>query len=71
MTDIVLEALNRAAEEHTPEDIDAIIAFLRKSQAAYSAGKKPEKEGGEVTAAELTDLIKIERKATPGFKRRI
>lgn len=59
MMDPVLEALNRSAEEHTPEDIDAIIAFLRKSYHAYVAGEKPKKEGDGVDVAAV---LKIEPK---------
>jgi hypothetical protein len=44
MNDPVFEALNRAAEEVTPQDIDDIIAYLRRSRKDYESGVKPKKE---------------------------
>ena len=44
MSDPVFEALNRAAEEVTPQDIDDIIAYLRRSRKDYESGVKPKKE---------------------------
>lgn len=55
MSDPVLEALNRAAEEVTPADIDKIIAYLRK---ARTGGKAPTKSG-----AEPVDLVEKLRAA--------
>lgn len=68
MSDPVLEALNRAADEHTPEDLVNIIAFLRRGKANFDGGKKPEKEGADV---DVVSLLKITPKASPGFKKRI
>lgn len=71
MSDPVLEALNRAADETTPEDIERIIAYLRKSRAQYEGGAKPKKEGA-ASAEELIKALAISPpKASPGFKRRI
>ncbi|HEX9613646.1 MAG TPA: hypothetical protein VGA05_08530 [Candidatus Bathyarchaeia archaeon] len=67
MNDPVLEALNRSAEEVTPQDIDQIIAYLRKSKKDFESGAKPKKKGG-------IDLMKALNigvaKTTPGFVRR-
>jgi len=57
MSDPVLEALNRAADEVTPEDIDTIIAYLRKSRRDFDAGLKPKKE--------TPDLMEAIRKSVP------
>jgi hypothetical protein len=43
MSDPILETLNRSAEEITPEDIDVIIAYMRKQRANFEAGVKPKK----------------------------
>jgi hypothetical protein len=43
MTDPVLEALNRAAEEVTPADIDIVIDYLRKAKGQWDRGEKPKK----------------------------
>jgi len=43
MSDPVFEALNRAAEEVTPSDLDYSIAHLRKHRKDYEAGVKPKK----------------------------
>ena len=53
--DPVLEALNRAAEEVTPDDIDRIIAYLRRSRGAYERGEKPKKSD----APELSKLLNL------------
>lgn len=69
--DPVLEALNRAAEECSPQDIDNVIAYLRKSRAAWENGEKPKKND----APALTDLLKQHGvspvKVTGTFIRRI
>jgi hypothetical protein len=57
MDDPVLEALNRAADEVTPVDIDNIIAYLRKQRANFEAGVKPKKE-----TVNLVEALKIEPK---------
>ncbi len=66
MNDPVFEALNRAAEEVTPQDIDDIIAYLRRSRKDYESGVKPKKE--EVN---LVKALKIETSKTVGPVRRI
>ena len=66
MNDPVFEALNRAAEEVTPQDIDDIIAYLRRSRKDYESGVKPKKE--EVN---LVKALKIETIKTVGPVRRI
>jgi hypothetical protein len=67
MDDPVNEALNRAALEVTPVDIDNIIAFLRKSKASYEKGEKPKKEG---EGFDVLAALNVVPKASPGFKRR-
>lgn len=66
MSDPVFEALNRAADEVSPQDIDDIIAYLRKSRKDYESGVKPKKE--EVN---LVKALKIETSKTVGPVRRI
>jgi len=67
MQDPILEALNRSAEEVTPQDIDQIIAYLRKSKKDFESGAKPKKEGG----IDLMKALNIgAAKTTPGFVRR-
>jgi hypothetical protein len=66
MNDPVFEALNRAAEEVTPKDIDDIIAYLRRSRKDYESGVKPKKE--EVN---LVKALKIETSKTVGTVRRL
>jgi hypothetical protein len=66
MNDPVFEALNRAAEEVTPQDIDDIIAYLRKSRSNYESGVKPKKE--EVN---LVKALQIKTDKTVGTVRRI
>lgn len=44
--DLVLEALNRAAEEMGAEDIDRVINYLRKGHQAFEKGDKPKKGNG-------------------------
>lgn len=67
MNDPVHEALNRAADECSPEDIDEIIKFIRNSKASYERGEKPKKEGAEEN---ILDVIKVTPASTPGFVRR-
>jgi hypothetical protein len=50
MIDNVLEALNRAADELSPADIDTIIKHYRHARANYEGGVKPK--------AEAIDLVK-------------
>ena len=69
MNDPVLEALNRAADEVEPEDIDKIIAYLRKTRAQFESGVKPKKEG-EVSAEEVLKALNIKPKLPEGFTRR-
>lgn len=68
MNDLVLEALNRAADEVTSEDIDAIIAYYRKDRVRYERGEKPKKEGEE---EDIMSVIKVQPKGSPGFVRRV
>lgn len=68
MNDPILEALNRAAEEMSPADIDAVIAHLRKTKLAYDRGEKPKKEGQIDNLAEVLG-IGIHKK-DPNFVRR-
>lgn len=71
MNDPVLEALNRAAEEVTPADVDQVIAYLRKTRQNYESGVKPKKEG-EISRAEIMAKLKIGPAAPPaGFIRRV
>lgn len=67
MNDPVLEALNRAAEEVTPQDLDKIILYLRKSKKDYESGAKPKKEG----EVDLIKALGIGPKVPEGFKRRV
>lgn len=46
--DPVLEALNRAPQEITEDDMSRIIKYLRESRANIMAGIKPVKEGSNV-----------------------
>ena len=66
MSDPVLEALNRAAEEVTPADLDRIIAHLRKHRKDYEAGVKPKKADD----IDLVKALKIEKPKIEGFVRR-
>jgi len=66
MNDSVFEALNRAADEVTPQDIDDIIAYLRKSRKDYESGVKPKKE--EVN---LVKALQIKTDKTVGTVRRL
>lgn len=71
--DPIFEALNRAADECSPEDIDTIIAYIRKSKAAYERGEKVTKHESSENILEVlaTTGAKVGPQATPGFKRRI
>jgi len=64
--DPVFEALNRATEEVTPQDIDDIIAYLRRSRKDYESGVKPKKE--EVN---LVKALQIKTDKTVGPVRRL
>ena len=66
MSDPVFEALNRAADEVTPQDIDDIIAYLRRSRKDYESGVKPKKE--EVN---LVKALQIKTDKTVGTVRRL
>jgi hypothetical protein len=71
MNDPILEALNRAAEELTPQDIDTLIAYYRKTRSQYESGAKPKKEG-EVSKEELMAKLNLGGTATvAGFVKRI
>ena len=59
MSDPVLEALNRAADEVSPQDLDTIIDYLRKARRDFDAGVKPKKEG--------PDLMEALRKTNPSL----
>lgn len=43
MDDPMLEAMNKAADEMTPEDIKKVVAYLRGRHQAYLKGEKPTK----------------------------
>ncbi len=66
MSDPVLEALNRAAEEVTPSDLDHIIAHLRKHRKDYEGGVKPKK----VDDIDLVKALDIKKPEIKGFVRR-
>jgi len=66
MNDPVFEALNRAADEVTPQDIDDIITYLRKSRKDYESGVKAKKE--EVN---LVKALQIKTDKTVGTVRRL
>ena len=66
MSDPVFEALNRAADEVSPQDIDDIIAYLRRSRKDYESGVKPKKE--EVN---LVKALQIKTDKTVGTVRRL
>jgi hypothetical protein len=66
MNDPVFEALNRAADEVSPQDIDDIIAYLRRSRKDYESGVKPKKE--EVN---LVKALQIKTDKTVGPVRRL
>jgi hypothetical protein len=51
MSDPILETLNRAAEELTPQDIDTIIAYMRKQRTNFESGVKPKKETVDLVQA--------------------
>jgi len=51
--DPVIEALNRAPQDVTEDDMVKIITFLRQSRASIQSGVKPKKEGSDV------DLVKV------------
>lgn len=69
MSDPVLEALNRSADECSPEDLDQIIAFLRKSYKANQNGEKPKKD--EVSRDQVMSVLKIPQPTISGLKRRV
>jgi hypothetical protein len=71
MNDPVLEALNRAADEVSPEDIDQIIAYLRKTRQNFELGIKPKKEGAVSTEEVLNKLNLGSNRSIPGFVRRV
>jgi len=52
--DPVLEALNRAAADVTPQDLDLQIAYLRKQRGQWESGEKPKKGEGP----DLKELLK-------------
>lgn len=68
--DPVLEALNRSASEMTPEDIDKVIAYLRRSHHAHEKGEKAPKAEGTSLLATL-GLKGVVKSQTVGLKRRI
>ena len=65
--DPVLEALNRQAEEVTPEDIDHIIAYLRKQKGQWDKGEKVTKGKGP----DLGKLLNIPKVPFKGTMRRL
>lgn len=67
MADPVFEALNRAALECTPEDIDIQIAYLRKAKLQLDSGVKPKKEGADI---DLRAVLKVTPKVSDDFDRR-
>ena len=70
MSDPVLEALNRAADEVTPEDIDTIIAYLRKARRDFDGGIKPKKETPDLMEALRKSAPDLGRTAPKNFDRR-
>lgn len=63
MMDPVLLALQVAAEERTPQHIDAIISYLRSHRKDYQAGAKPKK----ADVVDITSIIEdIKPKISPG-----
>jgi len=70
--DPTLEALNRAAAEMTPQDIDLIIAYQRKQRGAWERGERPKKGDGGNSPA-LSKLLNLPSpvKMTGEFKRRV
>ena len=66
MNDPVFEAINRAANENSPQDLDLVIAELRKQRANYESGVKPKKE--EVN---LVKALQIKTDKTVGAVRRL
>lgn len=58
MDDPVQLALNRAAEEVTPEDIEHVIQYLRAHRAQHLSGVKVKKEKVEVKLEDLGLNIK-------------
>jgi hypothetical protein len=47
MTNLLNELMDKRAEEYTNEDVDAIVAHVRKQLAMYDAGLKPKRESEE------------------------
>lgn len=47
MTNLLNELMDKRAEEYTNDDVDAIIAHVRKQLAMYDAGLKPKRESEE------------------------
>lgn len=47
MSNLLNELMDKRAEEYSNEDIDAIIASVRKQLANYDAGIKPKREAEE------------------------
>lgn len=57
MTDLVLEALNRAPDQMTDDDLDRVISYLRKSRQHFeTTGKAAKKEGADINLAKLLDI---------------
>lgn len=69
MQDPVLLALNTAAEEHTPEMIESIIAYLRKHRKDYQAGAKPKKADAVDISAILGEIKPKLTLVEPGKRR--
>ncbi len=63
------ELMSRDPLELSAQDIDAIIAYQRKSRAQWTSGVKPKKE---TPASQKVDLVELGLVAKPeGIRRRI
>jgi hypothetical protein len=47
MANLLNELMDKRAEEYTNDDVDTIIAHIRKQLASYDAGVKPKRESEE------------------------
>lgn len=66
--DPILITLNKAVEEHTAEDIDNIIASLRKHRKQAQSGVKAKKKD-TVDLTGILDAIKPKITLVPGKRR--
>lgn len=66
MSDPILDALNRAPLEYTDEDLDRVIAYVRKSKLMHDSGVKPKKEGSDI---DLVALLNVKPKISSEGRR--